>query len=131
MAKPQGTLTGAQLEIMEAVWAGGPEGVTVAEIWDHVSRSRRVARTTVLTLVHRLQQRGWLVRKKGGRSYRYLAFRSRELATGRLAGEFVDEFFGGSAAELVMSLLGSNRIGRKELERLREILAEARQEDAP
>jgi BlaI family penicillinase repressor len=127
MAKPQGTLTGAQLEIMEAVWAGGRRGVTVAEIWDRISRSRHVARTTVLTLVRRLQQRGWLARKKDSRSYRYSASRSRERATGRLAARFVDEFFGGSAAELVMSLLGSNRIGPKELKRLRDALAEAQE----
>jgi predicted transcriptional regulator len=131
MVKPEGTLTGAQLEIMEAVWAGGRRGVTVAEIRDHVSRSRQVARTTVLTLVRRLQQRGWLVRKKEGRSHRYFASRSRELATGRLAAQFVDEFFGGSAADLVMSLLGTNRIGPEELERLRDALAEAKEENPP
>ena len=129
MAKPEGTLTGAQLEIMEAVWAGGRRGATVAEIRDHVCRTRDVARTTVLTLVRRLQQRGWLVRKKDGRSHRYSASRSRELATGRLAAEFVDEFFGGSAAELVMSLLGTNRIGPGELKRLRDALAKAQEEN--
>ena len=127
MAKPQGTLTGTQLEIMEAVWAGGRRGVTVAEIRDHVSRNRHVARTTVLT---RLQQRAWLVRKEDGRSHRYFASRSRERATGRLAARFVDEFFGGSPAELVMSLLGTNRIGPKELKRPRAALAEAQEETA-
>ena len=130
MAKPQGTLTGTQLEIMEAVWAGGRRGVTVAEIRDHVSRNRHVARTTVLTLVRRLQQRAWLVRKEDGRSHRYFASRSRERAMGRLAARFVDEFFGGSPAELVMSLLGTNRIGPKELKRLRDALAEAQEENA-
>ena len=127
MARPEGTLTGAQLEIMQIVWAGGPEGMTVAEIWDRVSQGRRVARTTVLTLVRRLARRGWLTRKKNGRSHRYLATRTHDQATGRIAAEFVDEFFGGSASELVMSLLGSNRIGPEDLARLQKVLSESQE----
>jgi len=127
MAKPKGTLTGAQLEIMQIVWAGGPDGMTVAEIWDRVSRHRRVARTTVLTLVRRLARRGWLARKKIGRSHHYLATRTHDQATGRIAAEFVDEFFGGSASELVMSLLGSKRIGPEDLARLQKVLSESQE----
>ena len=123
---PQGTLTGTQLEIMESVWAHGPDGLAVGEIWQALAARRTVARTTVLTLVSRLEKRGWLVQTRSERAYRYRAARGKTEASQRLAAEFADTFFGGSASRLVMSLLGSKRIHPDELERLRTLLAEAR-----
>ena len=123
MPRPSGTLTPPQLEILEAVWAHGPAGATIAELVATLSRRREVARTTVLTLVQRLERRGWLSADKTDRAHRYRATRSREESAGRLAAEFVDSFFGGSASTLVASLLGSKKIRHGELARLRELLA--------
>ena len=125
MAQPAGSLTGTQLEIMEAIWAAGKEGRTVAEIWQQLSGSRKLARTTVLTMVVRLEARGWLHRKGDTNGYRYFATRGKNQATGRIAVRFVDEFFGGSATELVMSLLGTKKIKPQEVENLRRLLNEA------
>jgi predicted transcriptional regulator len=124
-----GSLTGVQLEIMEAVWASGRRGATVAEVRDRLAPRRDLARTTVLTLVQRLAQRRWLKRRKYGRSHRYVATRTREQTTGQLAAEFVEEFFNGSAAKLVMSLIGSKNIDPTEVARLRRILGESDKED--
>jgi predicted transcriptional regulator len=129
MAKEIGTLTAAQLEVLEAVWEAGPGGATVAEIWGRVARRRQVARTTVLTVVGRLEGRGWLIADDAGPIRRYRAARTREEASATLAAAFVDEFFDGSAAGLVTSLLGSGRIKPKEVERLRSILGDARKDD--
>lgn len=125
MPKPKGGLTGTQLEIMEAVWSAGSGGISVAEIWHLLAAQRAVARTTVLTMVARLEKRGWLVRKEAGRAFRYFATRGKAQASSGLAARFVDEFFGGSASELVMSLLGSKRIQPEELEKVRKLLDEA------
>ena len=59
---PEGALTAAQFEIMEFVWKHGRRGATVAEVWQEISKTRDVARTTVLNLVDRLERRGWLRR---------------------------------------------------------------------
>ncbi len=124
MPRPEGTLTGPQKEIMEVVWSHGREGATVAAIWEQVSKGKDVARTTVLTLVQRLERRGWLVVDKSDKAHRYHAARAKGHTAGRLAAEFVDAFFGGSASSLVESLLGSNKIKRQEIDRLRELLAQ-------
>ena len=105
MAKPKGTLTSAQLEILEAIWSSQEMGATVTEIWDAITRQRAVTRTTVLTQVDRLEKRGWLRRKKHGDGFRYLAVVDRDEATRDVAEQFLDAFFGGSASELVMSSL--------------------------
>lgn len=121
---PQGTLTGPQMEILDVLWDRGDEGATVAEIWGVLARRRRVARTTVLTVVRRLEMRGWLLRKDAPRGARYLPACPRSEAAQGLVSRFVDEFFGGSGSRLVMSLLGTRKVGPGEVARLRRALSE-------
>lgn len=125
MPKPKGKLTAAQYELMEAVWDHGPPGASVAEIWQVVSAARQVGRTTILNLLRRLERRGWLVRRQGQGADRYLATLSRAQTAALLVGSFVEDFFGGSASNLVMSLLGSRQLHPDEIHRLRHLLESA------
>jgi predicted transcriptional regulator len=130
MPLPEGNLTRAQHEIMEVVWSAGRPGATVASIWDAVSKTRPVARTTVLNLVDRLEKRGWLKRRQHNGAFHYKATVSRKKTAALLTGEFVDGFFGGSATDLVMSLLGSKQLKPEEIDQLRQLLdADANDED--
>lgn len=122
MAGPEGTLTAAQHEIMEVIWNGPDTGATVTEVWQTIGERRSVTRTTVLNQVDRLEKRGWLKRHKHGDGFRYRATRSREQTATGLVDDFIDSFFGGSANELMMSLLGSKKLERTEITRLRKLL---------
>jgi predicted transcriptional regulator len=122
MPKPEGSLTSAQYEIVAVVWESGDQGAAVADIWQAISAKRPVGRTTILNLVDRLEKRGWLVRRDREKPCHYLAALGREETAVFLAGGFVDDFFAGSASNLVMSLLGSKRLKPGEIERLREVL---------
>jgi predicted transcriptional regulator len=119
---PAGKLTPAQYEIMELVWTAEPAGATIGELWETIGARRAVLRTTVQNLVERLERRRWLRRKKIAGGYRYVAATTREQTARGLAEDFVDEFFAGSASELVMSLFGSTRLTREELGRLRKLV---------
>ena len=122
MTKPEGTLTAAQLEILEAIWNGPEAGSTVTEIWQLITQQRDLTRTTVLNQVDRLEKRGWLRRKKHEDGFRYLAICDREQANRSVAEQIVNEFFGGSAGNLMMSLLGSKKLKPAEIQRLRDLL---------
>ena len=122
MTDPQGSLTAVQLEILEIVWNAAGTGATVAEIWQQVGVRRAVTRTTVLNHVDRLEKRGWLKRHEHKDGFRYEATRSREQATSGLATEFVDSFFGGSASDLVMSLLATKKLTTDEIAKLQSLL---------
>lgn len=122
---PDGTLTAAQYELMEVVWKFAAQGATVAEVWQAVSEQRPVARTTVLNLLDRLEKRGWLRRIESAGANRYVATVDRDRTSAQLASGFVQEFFGGSPANLVMSLLGTAELDAAELQRLRKLLADA------
>jgi len=122
MALPEGNLTPAQFEIMEVVWSRGRRGVSVAEVWQEISQTRDVARTTTLSLINRLEKRGWLKRRERRGVNHFVATVTRQKAERLLAGDFVDDFFGGSARELVMSLLGTKRLKPADVAELREML---------
>jgi predicted transcriptional regulator len=94
----------------------------VTEIWQQIAQNRDLTRTTVLNQVDRLEKRGWLRRQKHEDGFRYVAVRNREEAARELAEEFIDSYFGGSASELVMSLLGSKKLKPAEIARLRSLL---------
>ncbi len=104
MGKPEGRLTPAQHEIMDLVWQAGTAGATVTEIWTAIADSRYVTRTTVFNLVENF------------------AAVPRDAAARELAREFVDDFFGGSAGDLVTSLLGSKRLRKADVRKLRQKL---------
>jgi predicted transcriptional regulator len=127
MTKPDGTLTSAQHEIVEVVWEHGQEGASVADIWHVIAARRSVGRTTILNLVDRLEKRGWLIRRSRQKPYRYLAALDREQTAALLAGGFLEDFFGGSASSLVMSLLGAKRLKPEEIAQLRRLLESASQ----
>jgi BlaI family penicillinase repressor len=121
MPAPEGTLTAAQFEIMRLTW-NSTTGLTIGEIWDAIRSGRDVGRTTALNLVDRLEKRGWLKRKKDGNVYRYLPTVDRSTAEQQMAVDFLDDFFQGSASNLIMSLLGSKRISKQDADRLKRLI---------
>jgi predicted transcriptional regulator len=79
-----------QAEVMSIFWRR--ESATVRETLDDLSERRRkkLAYTTVLTIVTRLWQRGFLEREPEGRGYRYRAARSRDELLAELSDELID-----------------------------------------
>ncbi len=108
---------------MQLIWSS-TQGMTIGEIWEAIRAGRDVSRTTVLNLVDRLEKRSWLKRRKDQGVFRYAAAAERAAVEAQLAADFVEEFFAGSAANLVMSLLGSRRISKADIQRLKRLMDE-------
>ncbi len=113
----------AQLEVLNILWDLGE--ATVGEVWQVFSSRRPVARNTVLTLMARLEEKGWLCRRAEGNALRYRATIPRQTALRQLARRLVDTAFQGSTAGLVMSLLEED-LSAGEAERIRAMLDNAR-----
>lgn len=76
-----------QAEVMETMWAKGDATVREAEEALNSRRKQKLAHTTVLTLITRLNGRGLLTRTREGRGFRYRPSKSRE----ELLVEFSDQ----------------------------------------
>jgi len=118
-----------QLAVMEVVWNHQP--VSVSAVLNILNaQQRNLAYTTVMTILSRLAEKGWLVSEKRGRAYFYQAVRSREEAEAEAVGEVVRgllEDFGELAiAQFVKEL---DEIDPTQLAHLAELAREVKQND--
>jgi predicted transcriptional regulator len=123
-AKDLPPLSDAQLEIMHVVWDGGE--VTVTDVWIVLARRRLVARNTVLTLMDRLEKKGWLSRRASGQTHFYSATSPRAASLGQVVHRLVDAAFAGSADALVLALIEGRGVSDEEARRIRQLIDNAR-----
>ncbi len=116
-------LSRAQLEIMNIVWDRGE--ATVADVWKALAGRRKVARNTALTLLSRLEDKGWLERDTDPHAHRYRATVPREATLGTIVEQLIETAFGGSAEGLIMALMHSRKITKEETARLRALIDQA------
>jgi BlaI family transcriptional regulator, penicillinase repressor len=116
-------LTPRELAIMQVVWEQG--NVTVRDVHEALNRERKVAYTTVMTLMGILTTKGFLTRRESERAYVYSPTRPRQQVVGRLVRDFVDRVFDGAAHPLLLHLVRHEKLTpaeRKELRRLIDTL---------
>jgi predicted transcriptional regulator len=113
-------LTQQELEIMKVVWELQP--ATVRDVYEELLRKRKVAYTTVMTMMSILETKKYLKRCARGRAYVYQAARPRSQVIKALVQEFVDRVFNGAAEPLLVHLIRDQRLSKAELQDLaREI----------
>jgi BlaI family transcriptional regulator, penicillinase repressor len=83
-----------ELECLKALWSIG-EG-TVHDVQRVIANKRKLAYTTVMTVMDRLEKRGAVSRRKQGRSFVYLPKLRREELQRSAVKEMVERFFEGS-----------------------------------
>ena len=127
MAKPKQelpALSEAQLEIMQVVWERGE--VTVTDVWTVLTQRRTLARNTVLTLMDRLEKKGWLRRRAEGQTHYYAATALRAATLGEVVHRLVDAAFAGSAEGLILALLEGRGVSDAEAQRIRQLIDNSR-----
>jgi predicted transcriptional regulator len=91
-----------ELECLKALWTLG-EG-NVKDVRQALTGSRRLAYTTVMTVLDRLARKGGVARRKVGRSFVYAPVLSRSVLRRVAVQDLVDRFFEGSQQALIDQL---------------------------
>ena len=117
------TLTGQELEIMKVVW--DLQTATVRDVYEALLRRRKIAYTTVMTMMNILETKKHLKKRAQDRAYVYQASRPRSEVIKAMVREFVDRVFNGSAEPLLVQLIKDRRLSKKELEKLARTIEEA------
>src|SRR6201997_1862867 len=107
-------LTKLELQIMQVIWRQGSSNVAAVQ----EGLEQKLAYTTVQTMLNILERKGKLRRKLRGRAYVYSATVTEDKASRHAVRDLVDRMFGGSADELVMSLIKSRQIDPKRIAEL-------------
>lgn len=140
-------LTRLELQLMQVIWRRGAStvgevqaglaepvdiGATPGNQADSGAREdragdtaggRRLAYTTVQTVLNTLHRKGKLTRQTQGRAFVYSAAVTEAKALRHAVRDLVDRMFGGSSEELVMSLVKSREVDLERLKVMTEKLA--------
>ena len=117
-AKP--VLTDLELELMHAVWRRGT--ATVREVFEDLAARRKIAYTTVLTMMGILERKGHLKKKAGERAYVYTPARPQKQVVGGMIQDFVNRVFSGSSKPLLVHLIEDPDIAPEDLKEVERLL---------
>jgi predicted transcriptional regulator len=121
--KKSATLTEAELRLMNVLWTRGPS--TVGDVHSALSGDPPLAYNTVLTTLRILEDKGYLKHTKDGRAFIYAPRVPREQAQRSALRLLLSRFFENSAEQLVLNVVKHEKLGARELRRLRQIIEEA------
>jgi BlaI family penicillinase repressor len=116
--------TDQELEILKVVWQRGE--ATVREVFRDLSAQRKIAYTTVLTMMGILEQKGHLKKTAGERAYIYKPTKPQQQVVGSMVNEFVHRVFNGSARPLLVHLVEDPDIRPDELAEIEKLLKDRR-----
>jgi BlaI family transcriptional regulator, penicillinase repressor len=110
------TLTAQELEIMKVVWEC--ESVTVRDVYEALLKKRKVAYTTVMTMMKILEEKKYLKKSQSDRAYVYRAAQPKRQVIGAMVRDFVNRVFNGSAEPLLVHLVEEHDLSQKDLEEI-------------
>ncbi|HEY9227609.1 MAG TPA: BlaI/MecI/CopY family transcriptional regulator [Gemmatimonadaceae bacterium] len=112
------SFTDRELDVMAVLWARGSG--TVAEVRDALADD--LARTTVLTVLRVLEEKGYVRHVTEGKAHRYVPTVEPDVAGRSALARILSTMFAGSHELLLAQLVSDRKIDRNKLRQLRAIL---------
>ena len=101
---------------MKIVWTR--ETVTVRDVYEELLRHRKVAYTTVMTMMKILEQKKFLKKNEAERAFVYRPAQPQKQVIGAMVKDFVNRVFNGSAEPLLVHLVEDKHLTQEELEEI-------------
>ncbi len=115
--------TELELEILKVLWADGP--LPVRAVRKALAPGRKLAYTSVMTIMNIMVDKGYLGRTRDGASFVYQPRVTEKATTRRILKDMVDRVFDGSAGAIMVSLLETSSLDKDELDRIRQLLRDS------
>mgnify|MGYP002801788030 FL=1 len=115
-------LPDTELEVMQALWASDTP-VLRTQLEERLTQTHPMAATTLLPLLSRLSEMGFVRVDKEGRKRLYAPLVTREDYLAAQSRSFIQKLCGGSLSTFASALCDSG-LSKEELEELRELLKE-------
>jgi BlaI family penicillinase repressor len=116
MRRRSTVLTEQELEIMKIVWER--ESATVRDVYETLLERRKVAYTTVMTMMKILEQKKYLKRTQADRAYVYRPAQPKRLVVGAMVRDFINRVFNGATEPLLVHLVEEHDLSPEELEEI-------------
>lgn len=122
-------LSDAELEIMKIIWANPQEITLFSCIMDSLAaRGRPCQKNTLIVLLSRLMNKGFLSARKIGRRNEYTPLISEAEYQTAQTRHFLNKLYEGSAKGLVSNLISSDLLTDEEYEELKSLLEKGKKQ---
>ena len=116
----------SELEVMQAIWALNAEGekfVSAGLVMKRFPALTRLKLTTVLTLITRLQTKGFISTEKLGRSNCYTPLIPSDEYRKFASGDFVEKVYMNDKMGLISALVSDETLTADELNEIKELIS--------
>jgi predicted transcriptional regulator len=111
-----------ELEILKILWREGPS--TVRQVREALAPARKLAHTSVITIMNIMTDKGYLAREAEGITHVFRARVTARSVRKCMLGDLVRRAFDGSAIAVMLNLLDTSNLKDDELAELRRRLGE-------
>lgn len=115
--------TPAELELMNILWDGGP--ATVQMIVERLPPNRKLAYTTVQTVLNVLHRKGKVKRTLKGRTFHYQPAVTRFSVASNAIRDLVKGLFGGSPEKLILTMVEAQDLTPAKIDELQQVIRSA------
>jgi len=109
---------------MKLVWER--DSAMVRDVYEALLRRRKIAYTTVMTMMKILETKGYLKKRRQDRAFVYEPVHPKGQVISGMIREFIDRVFNGSAEPLLVHLVKSRRIREKDLQKIVRMVEESK-----
>ena len=112
-----------ELEILKILWEEAPLPVREVRARLESRADRPLAHSTVITMLNIMYDKGFLKRKKDGKSFLFSPKVKKDRVTGGMMGDLLSRAFNGSPSSMVLNLLESTDVDADEQAEIRKLIS--------
>lgn len=114
--------TELELEILKVLWEESPLLVRDVRARLDQHANRPLAHSSVITMLNIMHRKGFLKRRKEGKSFLFSPNVEKESVMGRMTGDLLSRLFNDSPSAMVLNLLETADIDSDELAEIRKLI---------
>ena len=115
------TLPNSELELMMILWRAGVP-LTRMEIEERLPKKRTLSKTTILSFLSRLEEKGFVLVEKEGRNNRYLPLVQESDYLKQESGSILKKLYGSSVKKFVAALYDGDGLSKEQIAELIDYL---------
>lgn len=116
-------LSDSEWKLMNHLWAASPQ--TIMELTAGMSGETGWTKNTIITMLSRLEHKGAVAHKDGGRAKQYFPLIPREDAALAETKDFLGKVYGGKLGLMMHAMVESNSLTQEDIAELSAILEQA------
>lgn len=118
------TPTKRELDILQVLWDRGE--ATVRDVYETLRERLPIVQNTVQALLRTMEDKKLVRHRVEGRTFIYRPVQPRQQTARHLATQLLERAFGGAVDQLVQSVLEARQPTPQELDKLEELIAQAK-----